>query len=75
MLILNAISFYMIAWDKLKAKLGKYRISEKTLLILLALGGIGGLFSMFTFRHKIRKKYFIIVALFGSVLNIFILLQ
>ena len=47
--------------DKTKAKKGKWRISETTLLLLGVLGGsIGGIIGMYTFRHKTKKKRFTI---------------
>jgi len=48
-----------MALDKYKAEKGKWRISEKTLFIITALGGgIGTIAGMYLFRHKTRKLYF-----------------
>ena len=45
--------------DKRKAKYGKWRIPEQTLLILAIIGGsIGGIAGMYTFRHKTQKLRF-----------------
>ena len=47
--------------DKRKAKANKRRISEKTLFILVFLGGgIGGIAGMYLFRHKTKKARFVI---------------
>ena len=47
--------------DKQKAKKGKWRIQEKTLLTLVVLGGgIGGIAGMYVFRHKTQKPRFFI---------------
>ena len=49
----------MMGYDKHEAKKGNWRVSEKTLFTLVALGGsIGGIMGMFTFRHKTKKWYF-----------------
>lgn len=56
---INIITFLVFAIDKQKACVGKYRIRERTLLILSIIGGaFGGLLAMYLFRHKIRKKSF-----------------
>ena len=47
--------------DKRKAKKGRWRIPEKTLFIITALGGgIGTIAGMYTFRHKTQKLQFVI---------------
>lgn len=47
--------------DKRKAIKGSWRISEKTLFIITALGGgIGTIAGMYTFRHKTQKIQFVI---------------
>ena len=45
--------------DKIKAQAGKWRIPEKTLLLLGFFGGfLGGILGMQLFRHKTHKLYF-----------------
>ena len=57
--VLSLINFALYAIDKLKAKTGVWRISEKTLLGFSFFGGaLGGLFAMSIFRHKTKKWYF-----------------
>ena len=53
LLIVNVLSFLFMLTDKIKAIKGRWRISEKTLLTLCAIGGsLGGLLAMKLFRHK-----------------------
>ena len=59
LLVVNIITFLMMGFDKHEAKKGNWRVSEKTLFMLVVLGGsIGGILGMFTFRHKTKKWYF-----------------
>ena len=45
--------------DKRKARYGKWRIPEQSLLILALIGGsIGTIIGMYTFRHKTKKLRF-----------------
>ncbi len=61
LLIINITTYIVMGVDKLKAKKSKRRIPEKTLFILVALGGgIGGITAMYTIRHKNKKIRFII---------------
>ena len=47
--------------DKRKAIKGSWRLPEKTLFIITALGGgIGTIAGMYTFRHKTQKIQFVI---------------
>ncbi|UJF16679.1 DUF1294 domain-containing protein [Jeotgalibaca sp. MA1X17-3] len=55
--------------DKKKAQKRKWRISEKTLLLLgLFGGGVGGFAGMFFFRHKTRHSYFHFFFLIGTLI-------
>ena len=59
--IINLIAFLAMYLDKKKAKKGKWRISEATLIgIVLLGGGIGGIAGMYKFRHKTKKPRFYI---------------
>ena len=61
LLIINVIGFLVMYIDKQKAKKGKWRIPEKTLLMLTILGGgIGTISGMYVFRHKTQKDHFVI---------------
>lgn len=60
-IIVNLIGFLAMYIDKQKAKKGSWRIPEKTLFIITALGGgIGTIAGMYTFRHKTQKIAFVI---------------
>jgi len=55
----NIIVFGLYGMDKHKAKYGRHRINEKTLLIMTALmGGLGAFFGMYVFRHKTKHIKF-----------------
>ncbi len=59
LLIINAIGFALMLIDKQKAKKKRWRIPERTLLTVAALGGsVGSLLGMYTFRHKTLHKKF-----------------
>ena len=59
LLILNLISFGLMAYDKQCAKGGKKRIPEKTLFIAAAcFGGLGGVIGMMLCHHKTKHWYF-----------------
>ena len=59
LIIINIVTFFIFGIDKKKAKKSKWRISEKALFVLSAIGGsLGALAGMYTFRHKTKKKAF-----------------
>lgn len=61
LILINLITFLAMYIDKRKAKKGKRRIPEKTLFVLVGLGGgIGGILGMYLFRHKTKKTRFVI---------------
>ena len=56
---INAITFIIYGIDKLKAKKGKWRILESTLLLLAIIGGsIGAWFGIKVWHHKTLHKKF-----------------
>ena len=58
---INVITFVGFGLDKGRAKAGKWRIPERTLLLLsLAGGSLGALAAMLLFRHKTRKAKFVV---------------
>lgn len=62
LIAINLISFLLMGIDKLQAIFNKKRISEKTLITLAIIGGIiGTILGMYTFKHKIRKKKFLLL--------------
>lgn len=59
--LINIITLIVYGIDKNRAKREKYRISEKTLIILAAVGGsIGAAAGMRLFHHKTKKPKFFI---------------
>ncbi len=59
LVILNLISFGLMAYDKRCAKAGKRRIPERTLFLAAAcFGGLGGVLGMQLCRHKTKHWYF-----------------
>lgn len=65
LLAINIIAFAAYGIDKWKAKHGKWRISEMSLILLAFLGGaLGALLGMRMFRHKTQHwKFKILVPL------------
>ena len=71
LLVINIFGFFIMWLDKHKAKKGAWRISEKTLFIITALGGgIGTTAGMYIFRHKTQKLNFVIGFPFITILEI-----
>jgi uncharacterized membrane protein YsdA (DUF1294 family) len=69
--ILSVITFFMYGVDKFKAQRGKWRISEKALLISSFVGGaVGGFLAMQLFRHKTKHWYFNVVNILGLMWQI-----
>lgn len=60
-IIINLFTFFVMWIDKKRAKKGKWRVPENTLLLLVLLGGgVGGIAGMYLFRHKTQKAKFVI---------------
>lgn len=74
--LVNIVLFGLFFVDKRKAIKNKWRISERTLLVVGLLGGgAGGLASMKLTHHKTRKTYFYIVYVCGIVIHVFALYE
>ena len=59
LVLINVITFIAYGIDKLKAKKGKWRIPEATLLLLAIVGGsIGAWCGMKVWHHKTMHKKF-----------------
>ena len=72
LVLLSFIAFIAYGVDKKKAKDGKWRTKEKTLLLLSFLGGAyGGYPAMLIFRHKTKAEhwYFTAVNLLGLIIH------
>ncbi|WP_413999736.1 DUF1294 domain-containing protein [Flavobacterium sp. W1B] len=60
-LVVNFLAFFFIGYDKYLAKRNKRRISEKTLLSFVLIGGtIGSGLGMLFFRHKTAKSSYLL---------------
>ena len=59
LVVLNVISFGLMAYDKRCARQGKWRVPERWLFLTTAcFGGLGGVLGMKLLRHKTRHWYF-----------------
>ncbi len=57
--IINLAGFVVVAADKHRARRRKWRIPEKMIFLIAAIGGCIGVYSgMLIFRHKTRHWYF-----------------
>ena len=57
----NLLAFSLFGIDKRRARLGRWRVREATLLLAASVGGsVGALLGMRLFRHKTRKRRFTI---------------
>ncbi len=73
LVLLSIAAFIAYGVDKSKAKKGKWRTKEKTLLLLSFLGGaFGGFPAMLIFRHKTKGEhwYFTVVNILGLAIHI-----
>jgi len=68
--VLNLVCFALYGIDKQKAKKGRWRISEKTLLLWSAAAPFGALFGTKVFCHKTKKLKFDIIVFAGCVAHI-----
>jgi uncharacterized membrane protein YsdA (DUF1294 family) len=60
-LVVNLIAFVLMGYDKKLAQNNKRRISEKTLLSFVCIGGtIGSGLGMLFFRHKTAKRSYLL---------------
>ena len=78
LIAINVITFLIYGIDKFKAKKGKWRIPESSLLLLAIIGGsIGAWFGIKVWHHKTLHKKFkygiplIVIAQIAIVVYIF----
>lgn len=58
-LVMSVLSFSLMGVDKRRAQQGRWRISERTLLLCAGLfGALGGVLGMRCFHHKTRHNKF-----------------
>ena len=59
LVFINILTFLLYGIDKWKARRGKWRLPEETLIWLAVVGGsMGALLGMYLFRHKTKHKKF-----------------
>lgn len=59
LVVLNLAAFIVCGADKSAAQRQRWRVPEKTLFLLAAIGGSLGMYlGMLTFRHKTKHWYF-----------------
>lgn len=75
--ISSLVLYILMGADKLRAKQGRRRISEKCLFLFAVFGGaVGGFAAMNAFRHKTKHWYFAVgfpVLALLQVIGIFVL--
>ncbi len=72
----NAAAFFMYGADKYFAKHDMWRIPEKTLIGVAAIGGAFGAFAgMETFRHKTKHTNFKIIIPVCCVVHVWLLIM
>ena len=71
---INIITFLVFGYDKWLAKKNNRRVSEFHLLLLTGIGGtIGGIVSMYLFKHKTNKFSFTLAFYAIAILQIVLL--
>ena len=75
LVFLNLAVFIVYGADKLKAERNKWRISERTLLLLAFFAPFGAIAGMLIFRHKTRKKLFTILVPLFLVVHLFVIIM
>lgn len=59
--VINGIALVVCGWDKFCALRHRWRVPERTLLLLATAGGSAGMLAgMILFHHKVSKKKFIL---------------
>ncbi len=70
LLLMSIILFAFMGADKRRAKKQAWRVPERTLFLLAALGGgPGGLLGMLAFRHKTKHAAFLVGMPLLTLLN------
>ena len=70
-MIINFMTFLVWGYDKFRATTQQWRVPEKSLFLLILLGGgAGALIGMTTFRHKTRKPQFKIISIVSITVHL-----
>ncbi|OEO33258.1 hypothetical protein VW23_007680 [Devosia insulae DS-56] len=73
-LVLGAVSIAVYWFDKRAAETDRWRVTEKSLHLIDAIGGIaGGLVAQQLLRHKTSKQSFIVVTMLIAVVHVAVL--
>ena len=80
LLAINIATFFLYGIDKYKAKKGRWRISEATLLLMAVIGGsIGAWVGMRIWQHKTMHKKFKygipVIIIFQVALAVYLLIN
>ncbi len=67
----NPIAFGLFWFDKAQARNGGRRLSERSLLLAVAYGGLGALMGQHILRHKTRKQPF--ATWLGLIFSLYVL--
>ena len=74
--IMSIIGFTLMGIDKSRAVKRKWRIPERTLLIVAMIGGgIGSFLGMYSFRHKTKHTRFVILLPLSAIIYVLCLLR
>jgi uncharacterized membrane protein YsdA (DUF1294 family) len=72
--LLNVVSFALFGIDKWKAGRGAWRVSERTLILSGAIcGTVGAWLGVVVFRHKTRKRSFLVRLAAATLLDVAVL--
>ncbi|MFP3123946.1 DUF1294 domain-containing protein [Ectobacillus funiculus] len=72
----NILAFSFMGIDKRRARAGLRRIPERSLFMTAIAGGVFGIWiGMYTFRHKTRKRAFVVGVPLLALLFLVIVLQ
>ena len=72
----NVLAFSFMGIDKRRARAGMRRIPERTLFMTAVAGGVfGAWLGMYAFRHKTRKRAFVVGMPFLALLFLVVVLQ
>ncbi len=66
-LLFNLIALTAFWADKKRSENGKYRIPERKLIAIAAVGAFGATAAMLRYRHKTKKTLFKLVYLFAAL--------
>ena len=75
-IVVNTLAFSFMGIDKRRARAGLRRIPERSLFMTAIAGGVFGIWiGMYTFRHKTRKRAFVVGVPLLALLFLVIVLQ